>query len=708
MRSLLAAALLFSSTTAFGATRVIPLAGHTPGANGTMWVTDLSLTNDGAEPAIVDLVFHSDAGTRSRRVSVTTWESLLLEDVVAPEHFPGTNPPAWLGQLEIRSTRTTVRASAHIFTTGATGGTYGTTYESVDPAVLPSSGVVAGLVSSDGFRSNVAFANPTAEPASYEYSLYGEDGALVATHRIDVPPHSTRQVGIHDAGRHLLTWTGNVAGYVTGSVIDNVSGDPARAPSVVRGATRLVFPLIGKTAGGYATHWSTSMGIASTADAPGEVTFIYRDAAGTYRKTMPLAARATIHAEDVLAFLGAPAGQGSLEVLGSVPLAGSVRVFHTREDGGTFGSSILPQEPFVRSDRVHIHNVRRDAGYRLNVAISNDTATAASGVVRLSPGAFPNRGIPVLLEETPFSLPAGSTMQLPLTADVRAGTVEVETENGVAVTVLASNVDNRTGDTIVREVEQENERQDDDHEIVMSVAAAAVDTPVRISLADLTDAENVFWILSDDVWGTFTWGTLEYPDPGEFEIRAEITLANGTVLHDLETVHIGDAPEGGPLGFTWSPADPQPGQEVTFTATGASGGDAYEWKFPDGVRKTGRIATFTFPIAGSFEVVLEREQAHVFRTVVVGSDSSREATAIDFSWSPATPRVLENARFVATLDGVLPPGSSVLWKMPDGSNLDGNTVIWPFTTPGTFEVEAVIMNGSVAGPSRRKVLTVAP
>jgi hypothetical protein len=706
-KSLLAAALWLASVDVFGATLVIPLAGRTPGANGTMWVTDLSLTNDGFSPATVELVFHGGAGSRSRMVSLLPYESQLLEDVAGPE--------PWFGQLEIRSAAK-IRASAHIFNESASG-TFGSVHDGVDLLVLPSSGTLAGLVSNGRFRSNVAFANPGEEPATYEYSLHDESGNLfnengAATHLITVPPHTTQQVPIRGAGVHLLTWTGDAPGYVVGSVIDNLSGDPATTPSVVRGTTRLFFPVIGKTAGTFATRWSTSMVIASAADTAGDATFLYRDGTRTYRKTTALGARATISAEDALDFVGAPAGQGSLEVLASVPLTGWVRVFNTLEDGATFGSSILPQESFVRSDRVYVHNVRRDASYRLNIAISNDTAIATSGVVRLSPGAFPVFGVPSVLEEKPFSLPAGGTIQIPLTADVRAGTVEVATENGVGVTVLASNVDNRTGDTVVREAEQANERQDDGHEIVMSAPAATVDGSVVVSVGSLTDVENVFWSLGEDNFGTFTWGTLELDAPGVYEVTAEITLANGTLLHDRETIHISDTTPAGPIGFTWSPADPRPGQEVTFAAACVTclivDPHAYVWKFPGGVRKTGNAVTFTFPVAGSFEVVLELEGAYAFETVTVGADSSREATSIDFTWSPQAPRVLQTATFVAALDGFLPAGSWVLWRMPGGINLDGRTEIWAFSTPGTFEVEAVIMNGPVAGPSRKKTITVAP
>jgi PKD domain len=91
-----------------------------------------------------------------------------------------------------------------------------------------------------------------------------------------------------------------------------------------------------------------------------------------------------------------------------------------------------------------------------------------------------------------------------------------------------------------------------------------------------------------------------------------------------QTIYIRDPVLGDGIGFTWSPAAPRPGQEVTFTAACMTcvffDPDAYVWKFPGGARKTGSIATFTFPVAGSFEVVLDLATLHTFETVTTGSE----------------------------------------------------------------------------------------
>src|SRR5689334_23175279 len=95
-----AVVLLAMVSSAFAATRIIPVAGRVPGANNTMWTTDVSLRNNTSAAMTVELVFHADNGvTRTRSVSLAAGASVLLDDAVAPSKFTGSNPASWLGQL---------------------------------------------------------------------------------------------------------------------------------------------------------------------------------------------------------------------------------------------------------------------------------------------------------------------------------------------------------------------------------------------------------------------------------------------------------------------------------------------------------------------------------------------------------------------------------------------------------------------------------
>ncbi|MEA2464702.1 MAG: hypothetical protein QOJ98_2449 [Acidobacteriota bacterium] len=714
---LYAALWIAAASSAVATTRIIPVAGHVPGANNTSWSTDVSLRNNTAAAMAVDLIFHADGGvTRTRSVSLGGGESVLLEGAVAPSKFPGTNPASWLGQLEIRAPGD-VTASAHIFTQGKNGGTFGSTYDGVDPAVLSTSGAVAGLVNSNRFRSNIAFTNPNDEPIAVNYTLRNPDGSVAGTRAFDLPSHTTRQLPLAadvasaagNNNRVSLFWSASGRAYAVASIIDNESGDPTSAPSVSRAATSLFFPIVGRTAGGNATFWSTSASIAGASGVSGSVTFAYTDAGTgrTYTRTAVLPALGSVSTDDVNDFVGAPAGTGSLRVSSTAPLAAVVRVFNTLADGSTFGSSVLPQDDVVRSTSVSIEGVRRDSDYRLNVAVANDGAADAAGRIRL----IDDRGIEV--ENHPFRVQGGKSAQigLPGNIEVRAGELRIETENGVAVTAVASNVDNVTGDTMQRESEQETERQNE-LEISLSTRTAAIGLPIAFSLKHSgADVAAVAWHFGDGSSASGSTVSHAYMTAGEFDVAVDVTLTSGAVVRDREDLRItGGAvnPPATAIDFTFTPAAPAPGEQVVFTATGATNGGFFKWKFPGNIRPVGNTVTFTFPNAGAFEVEVEIEHGtttdEITRIVNVGGapTGTPGAGAIDFTFSPAAPQAGQEVTFTAAGNT---GGGAFKWKFPGNVRKFGNTATFTFPTNGAFEVEVEVEHGSVLAEIT-KIVTV--
>jgi hypothetical protein len=705
-RTLLLAALWIATAfPALAATRVIPVAGHLPGAGSTSWTTDVSLRNNSASAMNVDLVFHADSGlTRTRSVTLAAGASALLEDAVAPSLFPGTNPASWLGQLEVRAAGD-VTASAHIFTPGKDGGTFGSTYDGVDPAVLSASGAIAGLVNGPRFRSNIAFTNPTADTISLDYTLRNADGSVAASRALELGPYTTRQVSLaqdvaaaDDRVRLSLFWSATGRAYAVGSIIDNDSGDPTSAPSVSRNATSLFYPVVGRTAGGNSTFWSTSASITGTTGVAGSLTFAYTEAGSgrTYTRTAVLPALGSVSTDDVNDFVGAPAGTGSLRVSSTAPLAGVVRVFNTLAGGATFGSSVLPQDDVVRSTSVSIDGVRRDSEYRLNVAIANDDTTAAEGRIRL----IDEHGVEV--ENHAFRAEHGTSAQIALggTSAVRSGTLRVESANGVAITAIASNIDNVTGDTIQRESEQESERQSE-LEIAMSTRTAAIGLPIAFSLKRAgSDVTAVSWQFGDGSRATGAAVTHAYTTAGEFNVTVEVTLTGGAIVRDREDVRItGGAaiPTASAIDFTFTPAAPAPGEQVVFTASGETNGGVFQWKFPGNIRPAGNTVTFTFPAAGAFEVEVEIEHgatsAQVTRIVQVGGPATGTpgTGAIDFSFSPQAPQAGQQVTFTATGNT---GGGTFQWNFPGDVRKTGSTATFTFPANGSFEVELEVEHGT--------------
>lgn len=697
---------------ALATTRIIPLAGHVPGANNTAWTTDVSLRNNTSFAMNAEMIFHADDGlTRTRSISLDAGASVLLDDAVAPSKFSGSNPASWLGQLEIRAPGD-LTASAHIFTRGRNGGTFGSTYDGIDPAVLSTSGAVAGLVNSSQFRSNIAFTNPNDQAITMDYILRRADGSAAAERTVALPAHTTRQLALgedvpSDDSRLSLFWSATGRAYVVGSIIDNRSGDPTSAPSISRDATSLFFPIVGRTAGANGTFWSTSASVTSTSAASGSVTFAYTGADGrTYTRTAVLPALGSVSTADMNDFVGAPAGTGSLHITSTSPLAAVVRVFNTLGDGSTFGSSVLPQDDVVRSTRVRINGVRRDDDYRLNVTIANDDSKAADGRIRL----FDDRGAEV--ENEPFHIEGRDSVQtgLPGVIHVRSGELRVETENGVAITAVASNVDNITGDTMQRESEQEAERQNE-LEILMSTRTAAIGFPIAFSLKHASsDVIGVNWQFGDGTVASGANVTHAYASAGEFNVTVEVTLASGTVVRDREDVRItgnGINPPSSAIDFAYTPANPAPGQQVVFTATGATNGGVFQWKFPGDIRPVGNTVTFIFPSAGTFEVEVEIEHgattSEVTRSITVGGTPTGTPGAgpIDFAYTPANPIAGQSVTFTASGST---GGGTFKWKFPGDVRQSGPTVTFTFPSNGSYEVELEVEHGGVAEIT--KIVTV--
>jgi hypothetical protein len=216
--------------------------------------------------------------------------------------------------------------------------------------------------------------------------------------------------------------------------------------------------------------------------------------------------------------------------------------------------------------------------------------------------------------------------------------------------------------------------------------------------------------------------TFTFASNGSYEVEVEIE--HGTTAGEIrKIVTVGGSngnpnpnpnPGGGSLDFTFSPASPQAGQEVTFTATGNTGGGTYKWKFPGNVRKFGAVVTFTFASAGSFEVEVEIEHGSIVgeitKIVTVGGSNGNPnpnpnpgGGALSFSYSPSAPRAGQEVTFTATGDT---GGGVYKWKFPGNVRKTGAVVTFTFASAGSYEVELEVEHGNDAEVKR--IVTVSP
>lgn len=102
--------------------------------------------------------------------------------------------------------------------------------------------------------------------------------------------------------------------------------------------------------------------------------------------------------------------------------------------------------------------------------------------------------------------------------------------------------------------------------------------------------------------------TYDAPDDGEYPVTLTVTADDGRTASNTQTVTVYN---GFPTAsFTYSPTNPDPGEDIELDASGSSDSDgsiaSYEWEFNDSgnVDATGQTATTNFSTAGNYSVRL--------------------------------------------------------------------------------------------------------
>ncbi|TMI57568.1 PKD domain-containing protein [Candidatus Bathyarchaeota archaeon] len=154
--------------------------------------------------------------------------------------------------------------------------------------------------------------------------------------------------------------------------------------------------------------------------------------------------------------------------------------------------------------------------------------------------------------------------------------------------------------------------------------------------------------------------------------------------------------------FTYAPASPSVGSQVTFTATSSGGTQPYSfsWAFGDGSTGTGATATHAYATAGSYTVVLTvKDSASPQQTVtsqqtVTVTNPPPPPLSASFTFSPSSPQTNQQVTFTASAAGGTAP-YSFGWTFGDGSTGTGSTATHAYASAGTFTVVLTVRdNGS--------------
>ena len=226
--------------------QIVPATAHNPGLEGTLWRTDLTAVNRGPSPAALALVYATGEGSTLRSASVPAGGTVEWPDVLAT--LFGVDPGATSqGTLQIASDRPVALVARTYDET--TAGTLGAAYPALGPQdgiAFGAIGVLPGLKSSAGFRTNLGLVNLAGSDCDARVTLHRVSG-LVAGTPLDLALPAGQWVPLNDvfaragAGPQDLAYatvepvTPGSRVWAYASVVDNGTGDPTMVPLVVYG-----------------------------------------------------------------------------------------------------------------------------------------------------------------------------------------------------------------------------------------------------------------------------------------------------------------------------------------------------------------------------------------------------------------------------------------------------------------------------------------
>jgi PKD repeat protein len=188
---------------------------------------------------------------------------------------------------------------------------------------------------------------------------------------------------------------------------------------------------------------------------------------------------------------------------------------------------------------------------------------------------------------------------------------------------------------------------------------------------------------------------------------------------------------GGTLqaAFSFAPTAPQTGQQVSFDASASTGPPTdYSWNFGDNSTGTGKNATHTYAVAGTYTVQLSVSkpstgcpfapcvaESKVTKVVVVGGTPPPPPVSAEFTASVECINIggfdqcqAQTGKTV-TLTATTADATSYSWNFGDGKTGTGRTVTHTWTKPDSYFVAlTVVKDSSNATKTRTFVVSGVP
>ncbi len=232
------ALLLFSlliATTAFAGEVLIPVVYRGSGANGTLWRSEIVVSNVSSHltaPTLATITFHGDDGsTKAITMPLSPKEVVAVPDAVREwfdvESGGGIVRVTWDDAPRVR-----LMARARIFNVSEHG-EYGQSVPGVETNKLVSEHFLPGLSGIEGNRTNVGVSNPTNAQTIVWLELIDTSGESRGAFAVAVGPRSYRQ--FNDIFSHFQAGPLNAAMvrvvssdaviYAYASIVRNDTGD---------------------------------------------------------------------------------------------------------------------------------------------------------------------------------------------------------------------------------------------------------------------------------------------------------------------------------------------------------------------------------------------------------------------------------------------------------------------------------------------------
>lgn len=469
---------------------IIPAVGHAPGANNSMFESDVRVANTSAQSMNYLLNFTLDTPTgpfvQSTTIAVDAGETMALDDILSSFFGIGGDGGSGAGMLEIRPltlTTSTGFTTTPSIQTVASSRTFDSTPNGTFGQFIPSIsfsqfvGVQPGapnprislqqVAQSSAFRTNLGLVEASGNPADVLIHVFDNNGNEVVP---PIPQHL-------DAGQHLqlngflqangialpdgrievevTSSTGKVSAYA--SVVDNFTNDPLVVFPVTRGtvnASRYVVPGVADLNNGIA-NWRSDIRLFNSGTAPLTATLTYSPQPGNTGATksvnvsiQPGEVHAVYSALQSLFGIGNTGGSILVTTPSNSGLVVTARTFNQTSSGtyGQFIPAVTPADSIGAGDRsLQLLQLESSDRYRTNIGLAETAGSPATARVSL---ILPDSKFAINVD---VPLAANQFVQLPL-AGFNAGTVyngrvSVSVTSGTGkVTAYGSVIDQTTQD----------------------------------------------------------------------------------------------------------------------------------------------------------------------------------------------------------------------------------------------------------------------